>query len=464
MYITLGAHIHMDNAPSLSPPPRRPSRKRDADDNDDIIELPPRSETPAILRRLTQSIPTTQYNMPVVQYNRRQMRTTQRSNRQSVREASNDTTNSEYEEGIISSDQYTSDGTPIIQIHLYNVTYTGAARLEDIYDEHKRKYIRYMVGQRIASPDNVVEPTWTCYVELRRSIRNSIVKNKIFAGTNAVVSPITTTREMSRAACLSDETRIPGEPHDVGPMQFGKWVTQGERKDISKCKEMIASGIPIETIRSIYTGAYSQCHRALNEMASDKARTAAKEDRIVTVCVYFGNEGSGKTYTAKQEARRISGDRHGYYVLTSGAVQSGGIGAWFDGYNGEKCLIIEEYDGWLDWPYFLKLLEGDFLPCQVKQQQAVYALWTHVWITSNLPIEHWTSIRTDPTETQRMALYRRIDVLIWMKSRDNHLTIKEHKDTPYNQKHYIEWKAEDDKKKKQSKVAALNIINVMVKN
>jgi len=429
-----------DEEPTGSPPPRMPSRKRESESvGSTIVELQ-RVNTLAILPRQALRLQSTSNYMPVIPY----ANSRRRSSRNEEEECFSD--DSDRREGVVNA--FPDDGIPVVQLSKYKVTYTGNKRPDEIYAEHKKKYVRFIAGQRIVPQTDTDEPTWMCYVECHHSVRNNVMKYKVFANTVSDVQPWIGSRDAGRAYCTDDNNRLQSTDEDVGPITCGKWAKQGERTDIANCKDQIMNGVPMEIIRQEHTRTYAQCHRALNDIAADRARIAAKKKRNITVHVYYGNAGAGKTHTATLEAQRISGKEDGFYILTSGAAQSGGTSLWLDGYTGETCLIIEEYDGWLDWPFFLKLLEGDFLPCQVKGS-VTYAMWTHVWITSNLPVEHWSSIRTEPTDEQRLALYRRIDVLIWMKSRDEHITIKDRKDTPYDDTHYIEWKRIDDDRKKQ---------------
>lgn len=121
---------------------------------------------------------------------------------------------------------------------------------------------------------------------------------------------------------------------------------------------------------------------------SKKARTA--EWRNVTVEIYWGDPRTGKTKRAKEE-----GDS--YTWLPSEP-------AWFDGYDGEKILIIDEFYGQVRMELMLKLLEGHQQRLPVKGG-FTWAEWDRVFITSNTnPTEWYPNV---PEEVRR-AFHARV--------------------------------------------------------
>lgn len=69
----------------------------------------------------------------------------------------------------------------------------------------------------------------------------------------------------------------------------------------------------------------------------------------VEVVWFFGKTGTGKTRRAFYEATRDFKDD--VYIKATG-------GKWFDGYDGESCVIFDDMrDSWFDYSFLLKLLD-----------------------------------------------------------------------------------------------------------
>ena len=82
---------------------------------------------------------------------------------------------------------------------------------------------------------------------------------------------------------------------------------------------------------------------------------------------------------------------------------------WWDGYMGEKTLIIDDFDGWISHNRMLGLLDG--YQCRLAIKGGfTYARWTKVIITSNKRPESWY----DGVITE--ALKRRLHVVIDMSA------------------------------------------------
>jgi hypothetical protein len=104
--------------------------------------------------------------------------------------------------------------------------------------------------------------------------------------------------------------------------------------------------------------------------------------------VYHGPPGTGKTRKALEENKE-------YYLLDN----SGGP-VWFDGYEGEETLVIDDFYGWIKYNFILRLLDGH--PCRLPIKGGfTYAGWTTVIITSNVHPDSWYKCDTQ-------AMHRRI--------------------------------------------------------
>lgn len=111
--------------------------------------------------------------------------------------------------------------------------------------------------------------------------------------------------------------------------------------------------------------------------------------------VFWGPSGVGKTRRAWEEAKALGP----VYIKT-------GTHKWWDGYRGEKFVIIDEFDGMIRLTNLLTWL--DRYPCRVEYKGGSSPLLaTHFWVTSNLPLEEWFP---DAKPDQVAALRRRVKV------------------------------------------------------
>lgn len=131
----------------------------------------------------------------------------------------------------------------------------------------------------------------------------------------------------------------------------------------------------------------------LNEFKSDRQATGVK------VYVLYGDPGTGKTFSAINTFGK-SGD---YFKLDCTSTKYGSL--WFDGYEGQKVLVLDDFDEGVCSVSFLKnLLDKYKLRLQVKGGHT-WAAWDTVVITSNQHPRIWWQGLTD---TNIAALKRRI--------------------------------------------------------
>jgi hypothetical protein len=100
--------------------------------------------------------------------------------------------------------------------------------------------------------------------------------------------------------------------------------------------------------------------------------------RNVTVKWYWGDKGSGKTVKAVDEAADAG---------ETAWISDGKDLEWFDDYDGEKYVILDELrKGTGKWPYLLRLLDGHRMNVAVKGGYAAFKA-TNIYITSSKPPE-----------------------------------------------------------------------------
>lgn len=202
--------------------------------------------------------------------------------------------------------------------------------------------------------------------------------------TRAHLEPRRGSQSDAIAYCSKGDTRVDG------PWSFGSPGRQGNRTDLhSLCETIVGEGLSIRDVRELDPSKYVQYRRGLGDLCSYNLRERAREFRRLEVLIYYGDAGAGKTRLAVEQSGTD------YYILDQGER------VWFDGYEGESILIIDDFYGWIKWGFFLRLLDGYQLRLEIKGG-FTYALWNKVIITSNKHPFHWYDRGMDP------ALQRRI--------------------------------------------------------
>lgn len=176
---------------------------------------------------------------------------------------------------------------------------------------------------------------------------------------------------------------------------FDEWlaITPGKRVDIDNLKTQIEAGaldyqLANEDPQTFarYSNFITRYRRALNE---DKGK---QERESLKVYYFYGDTGTGKSYTARQHSTHKD-----TFVVTDYK------NPW-DNYNGQKTLILEEYRNNFTMTQLLTYL--DHYPVELPARyQNNYACWTTVFIISNIPpIEQYPNV----DQATKKAFYRRL--------------------------------------------------------
>lgn len=189
--------------------------------------------------------------------------------------------------------------------------------------------------------------------------------------------------------CSKEATRVDG-PWEYGDKPV---IFERGRSDWLAIKELIMRGERLENIAVDYPAQYARCTRGIKELRKLYLKTHTRDFRKVHVRVIWGDTGTGKT-------RRAVEDNPDHYILQLGDQQQ----TWFDDYDGEQCLIMDDFYGQIKIAWLLRLLDGYQCRLPIKLGHT-YANWTKVEITSNVPPVQWYKNIPDKV---RDALARRI--------------------------------------------------------
>ena len=212
------------------------------------------------------------------------------------------------------------------------------------------------------------------YCELRKRTRFNRVKSFI---PTAHIEPRKGTAVQARDYCAKD-----GDFKEHGELS-----KSGKRTDIENLYYMASQGKSDIEIGSEYPRAYVRFYKAVDRVRFNYARLDNKF-APVKVLVFCGAAGTGKT----RKAYAYDPD---LYRLSQGDT------IWWDGYQGQKTILIDDFYGWIKYGSLLQLLDGYKYQLPIKGA-FTWKQWNTVIITSNVHPEEWYTKGFTP------ALKRRI--------------------------------------------------------
>jgi len=226
-----------------------------------------------------------------------------------------------------------------------------------------------------------------------------LLKKKTRGGVKKLLKTVKVSLRACKGSELSNDTycKKDGDFHTMG-----EYIVQGKRTDIDGIKKLIEDGVSMKEIAGANFHTYCRYHRAFDkyEQMCIKART--KEFRKVEVTIIQGPTGCGKTKLA------VESNPEDYYKIQGDDLQ------WFDGYEQEKTLIIDEYDNQITLTKLLGILDGYGNKRLPIKGGFTYANWDHVIITTNCKKLH-----TNAKEEHRRSFKRRITTVVsYFKERE----------------------------------------------
>lgn len=247
---------------------------------------------------------------------------------------------------------------------------------EFAFPQAHESIIKYLVWQEERCPNTGREHIQG-YIELKRPQRMSWVK-AAFQDDTLHCEKRKGSRKQARDYCMKEDTR------QAGPWEVGEWREdnegQGKRNDLIAVYNKVKTGASSSAIAEEYPAEFIRYHNGIKALkfVVDANKWSTTIRQKLRVIVYYGDTGTGKT-------RRAIERNEGYYKLDRGA--SGG-NVWWDGYEGQKTLIIDDFYGWIKWGQLLNILDIYPVRLDIKTTHG-YGAWNKVIITSNEPPEQW---------------------------------------------------------------------------
>ena len=163
-----------------------------------------------------------------------------------------------------------------------------------------------------------------------------------------------------------------------------------------KITQAINEGTSLQELTEAFPAYMLANQRRVREYLTFKRMVGKPEFRNweMEVIVNYGAAGTGKSKEAFDNFHPTT-----HYVLREG--NNGNV--WFDGYEGQENLIIDDFYGWLKFSFLLKLLDRYPLMVDTKGG-SVQFVSKRIYITSNNEPKKW--YKKVPEESLR-GLYRR---------------------------------------------------------
>lgn len=186
------------------------------------------------------------------------------------------------------------------------------------------------------------------------------------------------------------------KPANPNFKEWGQPPSQGERNDLCQFKKDIDNGKRGSELDLSIRAKYPKLEATLiTEAMKHDAVEQYKSSNFMEVHVRWGPPGVGKT--------RYIYDKHGAdkcYRVVLGDGSKGSL--WFNNYNGEEALILDDFNGEIPFKYFLQLM--DIYPFQMQTKGGtVWRTSKYLYITSNRHPDHWYKTNEDDIA----AMFRR---------------------------------------------------------
>ncbi len=236
--------------------------------------------------------------------------------------------------------------------------------------------VNYLVFQQELAPTTGTEHIQG-FVALSQRKR-SVQVGQLFQVQHTCFDGCDGTPSDNRGYCTDDDKRAPAkQPFEYGTLPGG----QGKRTDLDRAIDLVKSGHGVKRLIDDAGSSYLRYHGGFDKLASHykSQRVAKAETLTVSLYVVWGTPGSGKTTWAHEF------DPGNSYEMPD-PVRGGTV--WMPDYDGQRTLIIEDYDG--EYPYgtLKRMCDGTFTKFQTKGGHN-YAEWDMIVITSNFHPRYW---------------------------------------------------------------------------
>lgn len=246
----------------------------------------------------------------------------------------------------------------------------------------------YFVFQREAGESGTIHLQG--YINFNRSRDLNYVKRNIDSRVHA--EPCKGTPAQNRTYCTKDDSRLDNHsPHECGTPPHG----QGQRSDLTRVGKRLLNGESVGQIALAFDDDFGTLLRNRHHFEWLSNQLKKRQCTEKTVIWIHGPTGTGKSRYCHEQYPNA-------YWKPPG-------NKWFDGYDGESTIILDDYrESWTDFGYSQLLRITDRYPCtvEVKGGSASIGHVETIVITSNHPPRNAFSL--DPAHENIDQLLRRI--------------------------------------------------------
>jgi len=198
--------------------------------------------------------------------------------------------------------------------------------------------------------------------------------------------------------CKDEETR---DPQGIGPFEFGTLAGtragQGRRTDWDSVHDLARRRASVvEFLEEVPHLAYPHIGRIPTWVAAHDSEVRDWKTRPI---ILFGPPRAGKSFTMRRWAKEQAA------LLRSSVFEKSDADKWWDGYNGEYVVTIDEMGGnYFKWTDLLKFFEEGVLRVQYKGGSR-HMLAKVVYMTCNVHPAYWYKDRAwDDTNAFRARI------------------------------------------------------------
>lgn len=213
---------------------------------------------------------------------------------------------------------------------------------------------------------------------------------------------------------------------------------QGKRNDLDALHSALKEGT-VTTVQEYAETYFRLWARYPNLVSNYIATTAVGTYTVPLLYVFLGPAGVGKSTFARYAAYLSSQQETKDKRVFEYAVGRGGGSQWWDGYGGERTLIINDFGGsQIPLGDFKRMFDASAFHVQVRGSNVLFSS-KKIFLSSNYDPGHWYSVRGD----HLAAVCRRITHIYYIPKMgtyakfDSNASYESHRDQGFE---FAEWK------------------------
>lgn len=259
--------------------------------------------------------------------------------------------------------------------------------------------IQYCIAQKEIAPTTGT-PHLQGYVQLNKNVRFSAMKK---LEDKAHWEVARGNLEQNQVYCTKNDTAAADGDENV--WEIGLPKSQGKRTDIDKAVRSVYQGADVDDVIEEIPHLI-RYRRALVDHGNAAKRHIRRPDRL-TVEVHWGDSRVGKTYGIIQK-----GDVFKPVMSATGHW-------WWDGYNGQKRILFDDFVGNMKWTTLMQMLDpSQEFRGDIKGQEPMQIIADEYYFTSNQNPELWYDWEKYPHMKKEAFLARLTNIIFYKRSGD----------------------------------------------